>query len=149
MSGEFYDSSAFVKLFVDERGSEQMTRRFALATPRIVSRLAFLETASAIRRLQFEGSLSVIEAETARSFVQKAVEEVSIVPLTNSQLVLAEELLNTHRLRSLDALQLAAALTTASLIEVFVTSDVRLTRAAIAEGLRVIDPTAVAEHRAT
>jgi predicted nucleic acid-binding protein len=61
----FYDSSSFVKLFVKEDGTTQMLRLYAAANRRFVSRLAFVETQSAIIRLEREGQLSAADADKA------------------------------------------------------------------------------------
>jgi len=138
----FYDSSSFVKLFVKEDGTTEMLHLYAAADRRFVSRLAFVETQSAIVRLEREGQLSAADADKAGILLTQEANRVEVIELTTEIASLARALLRKHPLRSLDAIQLASALN-AMPVTAFIGSDIRLLAAAGIEGLNIVDPAKV------
>jgi predicted nucleic acid-binding protein len=141
MRADFYDSSAFVKLFVSEAGTTAMLQMYASADRRIVSKLAFLEVRSAIRRLELDSSLTLARAVIARDLLSAEAERIEVVSLTDEIVDAAQEIMDRRAIRTLDAIHLATAMSLGLSTElVLVTSDDRLGRAAIDEGLRTKDP---------
>ncbi len=110
-----------------------------------VSALAALEVRSALRRRQHSGDASLAAAEQAITTL--AAEMRRIVEHSISSIVLEEAsaLVDRQKLRALDALQLATALTAARSLDAgdnlhFVASDQKLLEAAVAEGLNSWNP---------
>ena len=140
----FWDSSALVPLFVQESTS-------ALVPPKPTRPIqpwspwwgTQLECTSALARLERDGDLSLADLTIALGSLADAADawhEVQPVPLVRQT---AARLLLVHDLRAGDSLQLAAALTAAEGQPEalgFVTLDDRLGRAAIREGLPVVQP---------
>ena len=108
----FADSSAIVKLYVDEEGHRDV-RRLGLL---VVSSLARVEVPSAFWRKQRAGQLSVEDAEVltgafeADYFGTPTLEPrfVAVAP-TDVVLDQAARMAATHGLRAYDAVQLASA----------------------------------------
>jgi predicted nucleic acid-binding protein len=141
MRADFYDSSAFVKLFLAEDGTPAMLQMYASADRRVVSKLAFLEVRSAIRRLELEGALAADNATIARKQLDDEERRIQVISLNNEIVDAAQEIMDRRNLRTLDAVQLASALSLGFVAElVMVTSDKRLERAASDEGLKTKDP---------
>jgi len=115
---------------------------YAAADRRFVSRLAFVETQSAIVRLEREGQLSAADADKAGILLTQEANRVEVIELTTEIASLARALLRKHPLRSLDAIQLASALN-AMPVTAFIGSDIRLLAAAGIEGLNIVDPAKV------
>jgi predicted nucleic acid-binding protein len=124
----FLDTSALVKLVIDEAGSD--TLRVFLGGGRLASSmLVVTELPRAVLR----------RAPGAREAVDGALEGMMLVALDFDLLKTAGRL-QPPVLRSLDAIHLAAAITLREELECFVAYDERLLDAASALGLPVASP---------
>lgn len=139
----FWDSSALVPLFIQESSSSAVAESYE-RDPQIVAWWGTqLECASALARLEREGSLALDGLTAALGSLAAAADawhEVQPVPAVRQT---AMRLLLVHDLRAADALQLAAAVTAAEGQPDalgFVTLDDRLARAALREGFPVLQP---------
>jgi uncharacterized protein len=138
----FLDSSALVKRYVNEAGSEWVGSLLtASGDPIIVSSLAIAEVSAAIvRRVAPQRAKALIS-----ELDQDARDLMAVAPMSNATVLHATELVRRHKIRGCDGLQLAAAIEVANglgradLLE-FVSSDLELNAAARAEGLRVATP---------
>jgi predicted nucleic acid-binding protein len=136
----FCDSSALVKRYADEPGSEQIRALDAIAA----SQLAVVEVPAALWRKHRTG---VLRAESARALgarfradCQGAQPAVSIAGVTTAILDAAALLVARHPLRAYDAVQLASAIAAARTNPGlrFACFDTTLSAAAAAEGLASI-----------
>lgn len=125
----YFDSSALVKLVLQEPESVALWRHVRGRTRRASCGLARVEV---IRAAKPHGP----DAETR---ARRVLERLEIVHLDDSLLESAAELAGPE-LRSLDAIHLAAALTLGRGIVELVTYDSRMAAAAVALGLRVGSP---------
>jgi predicted nucleic acid-binding protein len=111
----------------------------------VVSSLCRVEFHGAIRRRVRSKDLSADNANAALLAFHEHLSSLYIVqPVTEPVIEIAVELLDRHELRAYDAVQLAACLSL-SLTQydhraTFVCADLRLCRAAEAEGLRIVNP---------
>lgn len=126
----YLDTSAAVKLVVEERGSRALSRwAEANATAVVSSDLLRTELLRATRRSAPE------EMPRARA----VLDSVTLLSLRSSTFEHAAEL-EPGVLRSLDALHLAAALELGDELDGMVTYDDRLAEAAVLHGVSVIAP---------
>lgn len=132
-----FDSSAFVKLLVDEDGSEVATRMWDDATAAVASRLAYPEVRAALAAARRAARLGAAAERRARSELDDYWAEVDVVELTGAVASAAAELTAEHVLGGADAVHLASALTLADTGPVVVAWDARLRAAALDAGLRV------------
>lgn len=149
MPAYFFDTSALVKFYVEERGAAWVCS-FTDAERNIihVSALAEVETVSALTRRLNRGDINRTEfAEACDDLQQDFATQYRIVALTEAIFRRAASLARGHGLRAYDAVQLAAALETSQVVSrveatqlTLVSADVELNAAAIAEGLDVEDP---------
>ena len=139
----FFDTSALLKIYVDEPGS-QVVRRLATSTPLAVSELAYVEARAAFARRRREQSSHGDQLDRAVQFFEGHWASLGVVRIRVEVVRTAAALCDAHPLRAGDALQLASALELHSLgvAVTFVGSDQRLLLAAAAEGLAVLDPEA-------
>ncbi|MGH9948437.1 MAG: type II toxin-antitoxin system VapC family toxin [Pyrinomonadaceae bacterium] len=149
MAAFFCDSSAIVKRYIDETGSDWLT---AIAGPKdntvYVARTTFVEVVSAVTRREKGGHISTIGAENARlQFEQDYLKEFQKVEISESLIREAAKFAIKYALRGYDAVQLAAVLESenarvrvglSSLV--LLSADTDLNTAAISEGLTVDDP---------
>ncbi|HRC87783.1 MAG TPA: type II toxin-antitoxin system VapC family toxin [Thermoanaerobaculia bacterium] len=136
----FYDASALVKLYVEEWDSGAL-REFFPTCLAAMSRLSFVEIASALGRLCREGALPLAERNEILDTLALDSQSFYILEFTESVTTRARALLARHPLRAGDAIQLASCLLLQERVETplrFVAYDARLRAAAEAEGLTTV-----------
>lgn len=126
----YLDTSAFLKLIVDEPGSAALASSLRYWPNRVSAALLRTETARALRR---SGNDDLIGP------ARRMMRSLHLVALDTPLLDRAGEL-GPDDLRPLDAIHLAAALSVSSDISVFFTYDDRLAAAAAAHGFSVESP---------
>jgi predicted nucleic acid-binding protein len=124
----YLDSSALVKLVVEERESVPLRSALDASKARVSCTLARVEVVRAVRAA----------APRAVRAAWEVLDSVELVQLDDELLDLAAEL--EAPLRSLDAIHIAAALELGDELESLVTYDARMSRAAEALGLPVTSP---------
>ncbi len=143
----YLETSALVKLYVRESGTERLLRLTARASNHrfAVLTLARVEMHSAVRRRQRDGDIDGPVAERLLSQFEQHLESRFIKQVLNDSLIdLATSFVNRHALRAYDAVQLAGCLMLKENSAIdepnFVCSDQRLLQAAESEGLVCFDP---------
>ncbi len=131
----YFDTSSFVKRFVDEVGSKQVDDVIQKASEIGLSIICFPELMSALnRKLRSELITKEIYLDL-KSEIMEDIKDADIINLTPEVINKTTELLENNFLRSLDAMHLACALEWKT--ELFVSSDERQVTAAINSGLNV------------
>lgn len=133
----YLDTSALVKLFVVEPGSEEVLAWAAEATTVACSSIGFSEAVSAFSRRLRSGFLARPVYDRALDELDRQWDDVVTVEVDGR---LAGDLARRYPLSGADAVHLAAALTLsgADLPIAFCGYDDRLSQAAAAEGLRIL-----------
>jgi len=136
----FLDSSAFVKRYVREPGSDAVARLFRPASKLAASSLALVEISAALFKRARAGDIPPELARKHAARVAADLEEIHVVEPRGPVLDLAAELVSRRALRAYDAVQLASAirLSRAGIAVTFVCADDALSAGAIAEGLRAL-----------
>ena len=155
MSASFYcDTSALVKLYHQEVGTERMEELFSQGeNVLVISELAIVEFYSALARKVRIGEITPeAQEEARRNFEADCRRRYVVAPLGSSVIQKAKELLqkhgNTKALRTLDALHLGACLSTLPHETlVFVSADARQLNVGTLEGLQVLNPEIPAEKQ--
>lgn len=147
MTTYYMDTSALVKRYVDEVGSDWVRATLGQSPPPsvIVVHLVIVEMTSALARRRREGILTPVEyAQVQAAFQSDCLSEYRIVTAVDGIIDEATRLLERYSLRAYDAVHLAAAVVAnrhlladglAPLI--FLSADDHLNAAASAEGLAV------------
>lgn len=137
----FLDTSALVKVYVSERGSD-VVRDLVGRRATLVCAMAYVEARAVFARREREVPADTLALGDARRLFEGHWSRLGVMALTPALLRDAASLCDRHPLRAGDAVQLAAALCAwregASIT--FLASDRRLLDAARAEGLEVLDP---------
>lgn len=149
MATYYFDSSALLKRYVTERGTawvNGLTAAAAANANRLASFTA-VELISAIARRVRGGTVSAAHAALMIGAVRyDFANYFLVVEITPNLMERAMDLAEQHALRGADSLQLAAAMQVhLECLAVgnpltFVSADVELNAAALAEGLTVDDP---------
>ncbi|MBI1747641.1 MAG: type II toxin-antitoxin system VapC family toxin [Acidobacteria bacterium] len=150
MANFYFDTSALVKFYVQERGSLWVQ---SLVNPQsanliFVSMIAEVEAAAAFSRKHRDGEL---ESDLYQPLIPKLRQEFScfFLPLmiTPDLIQRAIELTTRYSLRGYDALQLGTALLATEILLrssqtplTFISADIRLNQIAATEKLSVDDP---------
>jgi len=132
----YLDTSAFVKLFVDEAESDALNAELSAVGEVVLSDLALTELASALARRARERALTATEARRLYGHAERLVASCRLVESTPPVQRRAARLLLTAKqvpLRTLDAIHLALAIEAD--VATLVTFDPRLREAATAQGL--------------
>jgi hypothetical protein len=133
----FFDSSAFVKRYVSEQGTDAVLAWCDQATELCLSGIALPEIISAFCRLQREKRITPLQYRHLKTMLLADIQEASIGDLTPeviSHSVIAQE---NSALRGMDAIHLGSAL--AFKAAVFVSADARQCAAAAQAGLQVVE----------
>jgi len=131
----FFDTSSFVKRFVDEVGSDEVEQVTENASEIGLSIICFTEVISALNRKLRKEVISNETYQELKGNILEDIQDADIINLTPSVLGRTTELLESNVLRSLDAIHIACALGWEA--DLFVSSDERQVDAAINSGLKV------------
>jgi predicted nucleic acid-binding protein len=143
----YLDTSALVKLYVRELGTEQMLQLAGSASGHTLAILGLtrVEFRAAVRQRQRAGDLPDDVANLLIARMEQHLQNLYLVqPATEAVIEEAAGVLDRHPLRAYDAVQLAGCLSLRSQLRErpsFVCSDRRLLQAAEDEGFTVLDPT--------
>lgn len=152
MKHYFLETSAFVKLFVKEEGTDFLIRLVENVedTRKLVSSFVALEVRSVFRKRLESGQLT---EEQARSLVDAVAGEANRIvehPANASVIEMARYVLDRHALSTIQAIHLATALTARDILQlpdvVFVSADEQLIESAKHEGLEVLNPVTIKDE---
>lgn len=150
MAAYYFDSSALVKYYVNEVGSNWVETIIDAHPPNeiVVAQITGVEVIAALARRALSGMASAAAASTAiQAFRSDFQAKYTVLSLTPQLFEEAMNLAELHRLRGYDAMQLAVAVDfetemTASGVGplTLISADNDLNQAAQAEGLLTDDP---------
>ena len=129
----FFDSSAFAKRYVEERGSQVVDSLCQEATEVALSVLCVPEIISALNRRVREGLLTGREYAEVKQYLSQDIRDALIVNLVPQVVSTCTKILEVSPVRAADALQIACALEWET--DLFVSADKRQISAARKAGL--------------
>jgi predicted nucleic acid-binding protein len=132
----FFDTSAFVKRYVSEAGTDAVLEWCDRATEIGLSGIALVEIISAFCRLHREARITDTQYQQLKSLLMSDIEDAAICDLTPAVLGHAVSSLETNVLRGMDAIHIGSAI--ALQADVFISADKRQIDAAARAGLRVV-----------
>lgn len=141
----YLDSSALVKRYIEEAGSDTVESLLANADVVVVSRLAYPETLSAITRRYRAGDISDDDFKKVKQQFKSDWQVLTIVEIRIEVLQFIDRVIEKYALRGADSIHLSSAIWLKQAIKtevVFVASDIALLSAAKQEKLAVINPEA-------
>ena len=126
----YVDSSALVKLVVEEAESESLRDLLATDADQLASAIIEVEVARAVRRV----------APELTEKADEVVAQITVIEVSDTIRARAA-LLEPATLRSLDALHLATAVEIGDALDAVVTYDARMAAASASLGMVVLAPT--------
>jgi predicted nucleic acid-binding protein len=143
----FWDSSAFVKKYLKEEGSDAVLRRLVADPTAATSILSYAEIRAVFARKARERKVSAAALERLNRNFEADWQSLVVVRVNDFLLPTVRDVLGRHPLRGVDAVHLASALylarQTRSKHLSFACADSALLEAAGAEGLVAWNPLAV------
>lgn len=145
----FVDTSALAKRYVNKPGTRWVRSwtRYEAQNSILIAELTSLEIFALLARREILGDISPSSANRRRqAFLYHASQDYDVIQVNSSIFIESRDLVTKHAslwLRSLDAIQLACALTARRAIGqplIFVSADERLLQAAADEGFAIDDP---------
>lgn len=131
----FFDSSAFVKRYISEAGTDSVLEWCDQATEIILSGIVLPEIISVFCRLQREAKITATQYLQLKSLLLADIEDVAICDLTPAVLAQAISSLEKNVLRGMDVIHIGSAIVLKA--DIFISSDKRQLDAAARMGLRV------------
>jgi hypothetical protein len=132
----FFDSSAFVKRYIREEGTDVVLSWCDQATELCLSGIALPEIVSAFCRLLREDLVSSVQYRHLKTMLMADISDAAISDLTPEVIRQSIISLEKNVLRGMDAIHLGSAL--ALNVDLFVSADARQCDAATQAGLRVV-----------
>ena len=136
----YLDTSALVKLYVREGGTEETRTKLDAASMVATSRVAYPEARAALARRQREAAITRAALARAVTALDRDLARFVVVELSAKVAKRAGELAERRALRGFDAIHLASALEVeelTGLVATFCCFDDRLREAASAEKLPI------------
>ena len=131
----FFDSSAFVKRFIQETGTDQVMEWCDKATEIGLSSVALPEIISAFCRLQREDKINMEQYLQLKRMLMVDIEDAVVCDLGPLVLAKAISSLENNILRGMDAIHIGSAVVLKA--DIFISSDNRQCDAADRAGLLV------------
>lgn len=131
----FFDSSAFVKRYIQEAGTEEIVAWCDRATEIVLAGIALPEIISAFCRLRRESRIDNTQYRQLKTLLLADIEDAAICDLTPLVIARTITALEASGLRGMDAIHIGSALIMQA--DVFITTDERQVEAALRAGLRV------------
>lgn len=136
----FIDTSALVKKYIEEQGSNQVTELFSEAEVISVSFLTKIEAISTFSRIYRDKSISPSDYSYLIKSLENDLEFFECVDFDHAVQKIAIDLIQKRQLKSLDAIQLACAFHTQQPCDSFVSCDIKLLQVAQLEKFKVLNP---------
>ena len=131
----FMDSSAFVKRYIEEPGSEFVEEICEKTSYLALSIISVPEIISALNRRLREHTIDQRDYRIAKNRLLEEIEDTILLNITPAVVYQSILLLENNKLRTLDALHLACAIEWQP--DLFVSSDKRQIKAAQKSGLPI------------
>jgi predicted nucleic acid-binding protein len=139
----YCDTSALVKLFIEEKGSRELKAAVAEAEAVAVCRIAWAEAHAALSRQARETPDDIAVIEQAKTALSLDWPRFVVLEVTQALVERAGQFADTFALRGYDSAQLAAAFEASRIAQTpiaFACFDHRLNKAAEVLGMKVIFP---------
>ena len=130
----FFDTSAFVKRYIEEPGSERVVEICREVEHLVLSLICLPEMISTLNRLVREGKLTGDQYQHIKDLILDDFEDVEVCDITTEVIKQMILCLEKNPLRAMDALHLGCALVVRP--DLFVSSDRRQIEAVQSEGLQ-------------
>ncbi|MEI7505443.1 MAG: type II toxin-antitoxin system VapC family toxin [Actinomycetes bacterium] len=132
----YFDTSLFVKLLIDEIGSEQAEEIWNVSSTLGSSMVLYVESRAALAAAKRRGRINDANLVKAKLILEGLHSQLYVVEVTSKLVKMAAELAEEFSLRGYDSIHLASAIFMRA--DVFASSDEALSAAAQANGFHIV-----------
>jgi predicted nucleic acid-binding protein len=132
----YLDTSLFVKLIIEEIGSEQAEEIWDVSSTLGSSMVLYVESRAALAAAKRRGRINDANLVKAKSILEGLHSQLYVVEVTSKLVKMAAELAEEFSLRGYDSIHLASAIFMRA--DVFASSDESLCAAAQASGFHIV-----------
>ena len=136
----FIDTSALIKKYIDEIGSDKIDDLMDKADTIYISAITEIEAYSTFKRLLVENAISKNDYKTLKNEFYIDSNYYTTVEFYINVINNAKILIEEHQLKTLDSIQLGSALLINDEIDYFVVCDEKLSKSGKQEKLIIINP---------
>ena len=136
----FFDTSALIKKYIIEEGSENVDYLMNNANMIFISVITEIETFSTFKRLLLENAITQKEYKILIKEFQIDYEYYSQIDFDSFISLNAKSMIEKYQLKSLDSIQLGTALSIKDEIDYFVVTDNKIIKSAKKEGFKILNP---------
>ena len=136
----FFDTSALIKKYIFENGSDKVDELMNQADGIFVSTITEIEAFSTFRRLLIENAIGKNDYEILKDEFKIDYQYYNQVSFDMDVSNNAKILIDKYQLKTLDSIQLGTALLVNSEIDYFVVCDDKLIKSGKKEKLEIINP---------
>jgi len=136
----FFDTSALIKKYIMEEGTDNVDDLMNKADRVYVSSTTEIETLSTFRRLLIEKAINENDYKILKKEFETDYQFYTRVDFDDSIVTNAKLMIEKYQLKSLDSIQLGTMLMLKDEIDFFVVCDDKLIKAGKKERLKIINP---------
>jgi uncharacterized protein len=136
----YFDTSALLKKYISEIGSENVDKLFLSATEIHISSIGQIEAISSFRKLLLEKEIENNDYDELKKEINQDFQFYNVIDITNEIILFSISTIDKYQLKSLDSIHLGTALSIKNDIDYFVSCDQKLLNAVKKEGFKVINP---------
>jgi predicted nucleic acid-binding protein len=136
----FCDTSALIKKYIAETGSDKFEKILRKAETVLVSAITEIETISTFKRLLMEKAINEHEYNVVCGDFESDFQYFTIISFDGEIAKNAIRAIETYQLKTLDSIQLGTAMYLKDEIDFFVVCDEKLIKAATKESIKTINP---------
>lgn len=135
----YYDTSALIKNYIDEAGSECVSNLLDQSDIVFVSEITLIECFSTLKRILLENLITQKDYDFVKDEIKKDFKYFTILDIETA-IPECERLIDQYQLKTLDSIQLSSALNIESRLDGFVCCDKKLIGVVEKEKLKIINP---------
>ncbi len=137
----YFDTSALIKRYIHEPGSDNVDAIFNDTDEIYVSNITQLEAFSTFRRLKTEKAINEDEYIFLINEFKQDYQYFEKIIFDETVSSISRVIIDAYQLKTLDSIQLGSALCFKNSISLFAACDKKLLRAAREENIHIVDPT--------
>ncbi|MBN2533182.1 MAG: type II toxin-antitoxin system VapC family toxin [Spirochaetales bacterium] len=136
----YFDTSALVKRYINEDGTEKVRNLFRNVSSIIVAAITKIELASTLKRALIEKRIEKLEYEKIWERIQNDFIDFKIVKFDNDVEDKAIAIIEKYQMNAMDSIQIASFFIINNEKPLFVCCDAKILDVMKKEGIKIINP---------
>lgn len=136
----YFDTSAIIKKYLVEEGSENLIHFLDSTDIAYVSSLTILETFSVFSRAHHSKMITKEDFEHSKSTFLEELDSFTVIEIDKGIRETAFNQFDHQHLKTLDMIQLCCAIQCQDIVDIVAVSDLRLKKAFLNQGFSIFDP---------